>query len=52
MSTEDNKAQIRRGFEALNERNWTAFDTLCAPHFVFHNASTTMQGFEANRQFI
>jgi steroid delta-isomerase-like uncharacterized protein len=52
MSAEDNRAQIRRGFEALNERNWTAFDALVAPEFVFHNASTTMQGFEAYRQFI
>jgi steroid delta-isomerase-like uncharacterized protein len=52
MSTEDNKAQVRRGFEALNERNWTAFDALCAPDFVFHNASTTMQGLEAYKQFI
>src|SRR5215471_5186214 len=52
MSTEDDKAQVRRGFEALNERNWTAFDALCAPDFVFHNASTTMQGREAYKQFI
>ena len=52
MSAEDNKAQVRRGFEALNERNWTAFDALCAPDFVFHNASTTMQGLEAYKQFI
>jgi steroid delta-isomerase-like uncharacterized protein len=52
MSTEDNKAQVRRGFEALNERNWTTFDALCAPDFVFHNASTTMHGLEAYKQFI
>jgi steroid delta-isomerase-like uncharacterized protein len=52
MSTEDNKAQVRRGFEALNERNWTTFDALCAHDFVFHNASTTMQGLAAYKQFI
>jgi steroid delta-isomerase-like uncharacterized protein len=52
MSPEDNKAQVRRGFEALNERNWTAFDALCASDIVFHNASTTMQGLEAYKQFI
>jgi steroid delta-isomerase-like uncharacterized protein len=52
MSTEENKAQVRRGFEALNERNWTTFDALCAPDFVFHNASTTMQGLEVYKQFI
>src|SRR6266568_5663281 len=52
MSTEDNKALTRRGYEALNERNWAAFDALCAPDIVFHNASTTIQGLEAYKQFI
>ena len=52
MSTEDNKALTRRGYEALNERNWAAFEALCAPDFVLHNASMTIQGYEAYKQFI
>jgi steroid delta-isomerase-like uncharacterized protein len=52
MSTEDNKALTRQGFDALNQRNWTAFKALCAPDFVFHNASMTIQGLEPYTQFI
>jgi steroid delta-isomerase-like uncharacterized protein len=52
MSTEDNKALTRRGYDALNERNWAAFDALCAPDIVFHNASTTIRGLEPYKQFI
>jgi steroid delta-isomerase-like uncharacterized protein len=52
MSTEENKALIRRGYDALNERNWAAFDALCAPDIVFHNASTTIRGLEPYKQFI
>lgn len=52
MSTEDNKSLTRRGYDALNERNWTAFDALLAPDFVFHNASTTTRGLEPYKQFI
>ena len=52
MSTEDNKANVRRGYDALNERNWAAFDALCAPDIVLHNASMTIQGYPAYKQFI
>ena len=52
MSTEENKALTRRGYEALNQRNWAAFDALVAPDIVFHNASTTIQGLEPYKQFI
>jgi steroid delta-isomerase-like uncharacterized protein len=52
MSTEDNKANVRRGFDALNERDWAAFDALCAPDIVLHNASMTIQGYPAYKQFI
>ncbi len=52
MSTEDNKALTRRAFDALNQRNWTAFYELIAPDFVFHDASTTIQGIEAYKQFL
>ncbi|GAC1361414.1 MAG: ester cyclase [Ktedonobacteraceae bacterium] len=52
MSTEDNKVLTRRGYDALNERNWAAFDALLALDMVFHNASTTTQGREPYKQFI
>ena len=52
MSTEDNKALTRRGFDALNQRNWAAFYELIAPDFVLHDASTTIQGLEAYQQFL
>ena len=52
MSTEDNKDLVRRGHDALNERNWTAFEALCAPDFVLHNGSMTIQGYEPYKQFI
>ncbi len=52
MSTEDNKAHVRRGFEAINQKNLAVFDELLDPDVVFHNASTTMQGLEAYKQFL
>ncbi len=52
MSTEENKALTRRAFDALNQRNWAAFYELIAPDFVLHDASTTIQGLEAYKQFI
>ncbi len=52
MSTEDNKANVRRGFEAVNQKNLTVFDELLTPDIVFHSASTTMQGLEAYKQFL
>lgn len=52
MSTEDNKANVRRGYEALNQRNLAVFDELLTPDIVFHNASTTIQGLEAYKQFL
>jgi len=39
MSTEKNKALIRRLAQALNTRNWAMLDELLAPNFVNHNAS-------------
>jgi steroid delta-isomerase-like uncharacterized protein len=52
MSTEDNKALARRGYEALNQRNLAAFEELVIPDVVLHNASMTIQGIEAYKQFI
>ncbi len=52
MSTEDNKANVRRGFEAVNQKNLAVFDELLTPDVVFHSASTTMQGLEAYKQVL
>ena len=53
MSTEQNKALIRRAYEeAFNQRNLAVLDEVNAPDLVFHNASTTMQGLEAFKQFL
>jgi steroid delta-isomerase-like uncharacterized protein len=52
MSIEDNKALVRRWIEALNQKNLAAFDGLCAPDFVHHSPSMTVQGLEAYKQAI
>lgn len=52
MSTEENKAFVRRAFEEGNQGNWAVFNELFAPNFVLHNASMTMQGREAGKQFL
>ena len=45
MSTEENKALIRRSFEeGLNQKNLAVFDGICAPNFVYHSPSMTIQG--------
>jgi steroid delta-isomerase-like uncharacterized protein len=46
MSTEENKALMRRWIETVNQRNLAVFDELCARDFVYHDASKTMQGLE------
>jgi steroid delta-isomerase-like uncharacterized protein len=52
MSTEENKALIRRAYDALNQRNWEVVYEAASPDIVLHNASTTMQGLDAYKQFI
>ena len=53
MSTEENKALIRRAYEeGFNQRNLAVLDEVNASDLVFHNASTTMQGLEAFKQFL
>ncbi len=51
MSTEENKALIRRTYEAANQGNLTAFNELFTPEFVFHHDSMTIQGLEAFKQY-
>jgi steroid delta-isomerase-like uncharacterized protein len=50
MSTEEHKALLRRTYEAVNQKNLTAFFDLFAPDFVLHNGSMTIQGLEAFKQ--
>ena len=50
MSTEENKALIRRAYEAVNQGDLTAFFELFTPDFVLHNGSMTIQGLEAFKQ--
>ena len=47
MSTEENKALLRRTYEAVNQGNLTAFFELFTPDFVLHNGSMTIEGLEA-----
>lgn len=52
MSTEENKANDRGLVEVLNRGNLALLDELIAPSIVSHDASTTMQGLEAYKQFV
>jgi steroid delta-isomerase-like uncharacterized protein len=53
MSTEENKALVRRVYEeGFNQRNLAVLDELGVPDFVYHNASMTIQGLEAYKQFL
>lgn len=52
MSTEENKALARRAYDAVNQGNWAAVYELFSPDFVLHNASMTIQGLEAYKQFV
>ena len=43
MSTEENKALVRRLFEAFNGENLPAIlDEVCAPDFVLHDPNTSL----------
>ena len=53
MSTEENRAINRRAYEeGLNQRNLAVFDELCAPDFVAHRFSRTIEGLESYKQFL
>ena len=53
MSTEQNKALVDRiTEEGLNQHNPALVNELCAPYFVFHNASRTIQGLQTYQQFL
>ena len=50
MSTVENKELLRRGYEAVNQRNWTAFDELHVSDYVAQSGARTIQGREAYKQ--
>ena len=50
MSPEENKALIRRAYEASNQGNLTAFFELFTADIVLHLESMTIQGLEAFKQ--
>jgi len=53
MSTEDNKAIIRRLYEdVFNQRNLALVDELCTTTHVFHNPPTTLHGREEFKQLL
>jgi len=52
MSTEENKANVRRAVEASNQKNLAAFDALCASEIIFHHPSRTLQGLQAYKQYL
>jgi steroid delta-isomerase-like uncharacterized protein len=53
MSTEENKALIHRvNEEGLNQHNPALVDETCAPNFVFHNGSRTIQGLPAYKRYL
>ncbi len=52
MSTEDNKALVRRWYEDFNQRNLARVDELFTPDYVYHNPPTTLHGPEEFKQFL
>ena len=52
MSTEDNKALVRRWYEEFNQRNLARVDELFTPDYVYHNPPTTLHGREEFKQFL
>ena len=50
MSLEENKAIVRKFFDAVNERNQAVIDELIAPDYVDHTLQR--QGLEDLRQFL
>ena len=52
MSLEENKAVVRRMFEAINKQDLASLDELMAPDFILHMHAQQARGWEVNRQVI
>ncbi len=53
MSTEENKAQVRRIIEEVwNQGNPALLSEFYAPHYVGHEPTMTIHGLEGIRQFV
>ncbi len=57
MSTEENKALVRRLIEALNERVWPSGDfstanALISPRYVYHDPANPITGHEGFHQLV
>jgi steroid delta-isomerase-like uncharacterized protein len=53
MSTEDNKALVRRFYEeVINQKNLSLVDELCTTTHVYHNPPTTLHGREEFKQLL
>jgi hypothetical protein len=52
MSLEENKAVVRKMFEAINKQNLASLDELMAPDFVLHMHARQARGWEVNKQVI
>ena len=52
MSLEENKAVVRKMFEAINKQNLASLDELMAPHFVLHMHAQQARGWKVNRQVV
>jgi len=48
MSLEENKAIVRKMFEAINTQSLASLDMLMAPDFVLHMHAQQAQGWEVN----
>jgi steroid delta-isomerase-like uncharacterized protein len=53
MSTEENKANVRRFVDGLNQRNVAVIDELCTPDFVSHDpANPQVRSREDYKQWV
>jgi predicted ester cyclase len=52
MSLEENKAVVRKMFEAINKQNLASLDELMAPDFVLHMHAQQARGWKVNRRVI
>jgi len=52
MSLEENKAIVRKMFEAINKQTHASLDKLMAPNFILHMHTKQTHGWGVNRQVV